>query len=567
MKFSRGMFGLALMASLAVAQARAQAPSGLAIVGFGDYLWLRVNGRAVTLEPGSPAYEIPFGARTVVAQGAATLLIRETLLRVDAGDEFSVTWEGSQARLLVNSGSVSVSMPGRPPVSVEAGRFLALTGAEASSPVVPIRAAAQLPPAPVEREPSAQPEAAEPRPAAPKEWDPLTALAAGVSKLSALGTPEVRLVLELHPFYRLTQTYDSNIYLVPPDKANGVRTGGGVLASWITINELGTGWKIPLNKRSTLQGRYAAKASNYSTQGKTNNAVDQEIGGNYRYAGQRGTAFSVGETYTNTEESAFSEQVARQRRMMNATDASLSWEVGRVFAFTLGANHQLHKYLDPSLANNLNRFEATLSGDAGVKLAPKTKLYIAYSRGLTHFSAGRKDHSRTNRIGVGLSGVFTSRISGCLQVDLNKRRYENTPAGQPRDNTAFLTAVSLKYKAGRRTDASLGLARGINEATFRTSRFYVSNSVNAAINHTWRSLTLSGNASYQSDRYPEATTLGTVTGNRRDDIYGAGVGVAYKMRPWLSTSLSYKRTQRFSFFQNDFNYLGNSFSLGLNAQF
>ncbi|MBI3300190.1 MAG: outer membrane beta-barrel protein [Elusimicrobia bacterium] len=562
----------AFLAFAALLPAAAQAPGGLAIVSFGDYLWLRVDGRAVAIEPGSPGYEIPLGARTFVAQGAATLLFRDALIRVDAGDDFTVSWVDGQARLLVNSGAVSVSEPGRAPVNVEAGRFISLTGpnVSAAAPASPLPAAPTPPPAAAVTTPF--PAELPIRPAggarpAPEGWDPLSALVSGLSKLSSLRTPQVRLVLELHPFYRLRQTYDTNIYLVPADKANGTRAGGGVLSSWVTVNQLGTTWKLPLNRRHALSGLYSARVTNYSTQGKTNDAVDQQISGQYAYSGQKGVSATLAEDYSNTEDPAFSEQVARQRRTMVGTSFSLDVDRGRAFVYGFNASHQLHKYLDPTLANVLNRTETTIGGTAGVKLAPKTRLFLAYSRGLIHYSAGRKDHSRSHRLGGGLSGVFTARLSGQVQADVYKRRYENRPPGQPRDISSLVTSVALKYKAGRRTDSQLRVFRSVNEATFRNSRYYVSSGASADVAHTWRKITGTSNLAYTTDRYPEATTLGAVSGTRRDDTYSAGLGVAYQMRTWLSMDASYQRAQRFSFFLDQFDYAADRYGVGLNVQF
>ncbi|MDE2291843.1 MAG: hypothetical protein KGL53_07150, partial [Elusimicrobia bacterium] len=349
----------ALLAVATPVIAQEPPPPGATIVSFGDYLWLRVDGKPVALEPGSPAYTVPLGARAVVAQGSATLIVGEALLRIDAGDDFVLSASDGQTRLLVNAGSVEAAVPGRPAVQVEAGRFSALTGPDAGTlpgapsapaPAAPAAAVVVVPPAvpaqpavpaavpvsppvPAQVPPPAVP-ASVPAPAAvgavtlgpaapqaPAEegWDPLAALSRAVARLSELHQARMQLVLELHPFYNLSQSYDSNIYLVPPDNPDGTRQGGGVRSSWITVNQLGTGWKLPFGKRHSLNGFYWGRLTDYSKEGRANDAADQELRASYDVKGLRGSSFSLWNDYLNTEDPAFSEQVTRQRRFSDET--------------------------------------------------------------------------------------------------------------------------------------------------------------------------------------------------------------------------------------------------------
>lgn len=555
-----------LLTVLLVSAPLAAAEPGVAIVGFGDYLWLRVDGKAVSLEPGSPAYEIPLGARATVAQGGATLLARDALLRVDAGDDFSVTRVEGQLRLLVNSGAVEVSVPGRGPVMVHAGRFSALTGPQAGL----LPGTAMAPPA--AQVPTLPPQAAAPPPPASApdaspDWDPLSALASGLNRLSSLRAPELRLVLELHPFYRLTETYDTNIYLVPTERAGAPRVGGGVRGSWLTVNELGTTWKLPLSKSHGLRGNYVARATSYSTQGKTNNAVDQIVGGGWDYSGRRGVKASIWDTYVNTEDPAFSELVARQRRMSNEVGASLDVEHSRRLFTKVNARHLISKYLDPSLARSLNRYESSAGLDIGVRVAPKTRTFLAYQREITHYSAGRADNSNAHRLGLGVTGILTSRLTGHLQGDMHYRRYTGGAANLKKTTTNFLAAANLKYQATRRLQGRFGLWRSLQESTFGFNRYSIATGASLGATQSFRKWSLSADGNFETNRYPETTELRGVIGNRRDDIYTATVGAAYKIRTWLSTDFSYQRVQRHSFFADQFNYGADRTSVSLRVQF
>lgn len=557
---------MALLAVLLVSAPSAAAEPGIAVVGFGDYLWLRVDGRAVALEPGSPAYEVPLGARALVAQGGATLLARDALLRVDAGDDFSVGRVEGQLRLLVNAGAVEVSVPGRAPLLVQAGRFTALTGPQAGLlPGAPPVTALPPPPSSFPPVPPA------PAPAAPAaasgEWDPLSALASGLNRLSSLRAPELRLVLELHPFYRVTQTYDSNIYLVPKERPGAARVGGGVVGSWITVNELGTAWKLPLSKSQSLRGNYSARATSYSKHPGANDAVDQVVGGAWDYAGRRGVKASVWDSYVNTEDPAFSEQVARQRRMSNEVGGFLDVEHSRRLFTKLTARHVISKYLDPTLAKSLNRYDAAFGVDLGVRVAPKTRTFLAYQRELTHYSAGRADNSSSHRVGLGVTGVLTSRLEGHIQTDMHFRRYSGGAANLRKATTNFLASANLKYQATRRLQGRFGLWRSLQESTFGVNRYYIATGASLGATQAFRKWSLNADVNFETNRYPESSGGGGVFGNRRDDIYSGTVGAAYKLRTWLSTDLSYQRVQRHSFFGDQFNYAADRTSASLRIQF
>lgn len=569
----------ALLLAAAAASTASAAEPGLAIVSFGDYLWLRVDGKAVALEPGSPAYEIPLAARAMVAQGAATLLARDALLRVDAGDDFSVTKVDGQLRLLVNSGAVEVSLPGRTPALVQAGRFAALSGPEAGSlpgtvarPPSAVPATPPVAPPVVYQEPpvSAPPAALPPssQPDAPSaELDPIGSLASGFKRLVNISKPDLRLVLELHPFYRFSEVYESNIYLVPREQPGTARIGGGVVSSWITINELGTGWKLPLSKRHALRGNYSARASQYTSQSRTNNALDQTIVVGWDYSGRKGVTAGLSDSYVNTEDSAFSEQVARQRRMSNEVSGYLDVEHSRRLFTKLTARHQNTKYLDPSFAQRLNRFDTSFGVDMGVRVAPKTRTYLSYQREITHYSAGRGDHSTAHRAGLGVTGILTSRLTGKIQADMHFRRYSGGTTNLKHETTNILGAADLKYQATRRLQARLGLWRSIQESTFGFSRHTVASGASLGATQALGKWSMGLDGSFETNRYPEATTLRGEYGTRRDDTYTGSLHAEYKVRTWLSTDLSYQRSQRHSRFSNDFNFASDRTTLSLRVQF
>ena len=131
---------------------------------------------------------------------------------------------------------------------------------------------------------------------------------------------------------------------------------------------------------------------------------------------------------------------------------------------------------------------------------------------------------------------------------------------------ALLATAQVAQCASPLTHKKIMLSGDIAPGT-GGGRFYVSTGASADVAHTWRKVTFTSNASYTTDRYPVAETVGAQTGNRRDDTYSAGVGAAYQMRSWLSLDASYQRAQRFSFFLDQFDYAADRYGIGLNVQF
>jgi len=205
--------------------------------------------------------------------------------------------------------------------------------------------------------------------------------------------------------------------------------------------------------------------------------------------------------------------------------------------------------------------------DLGVRVAPKTRAFLAYQRELTHYSAGRSDHSSGHRAGLGISGILSSRITGNIQADAHFRRYSGGTANLKHETTNYLGAVNLKYQATRRLNARLGGWRNIQESTFGFSRYTVVTGGSLGATQGFGKWSLGVDGSFETARYPEATTLRGDYGTRRDDTYKGSVKADYRVRTWLSTDLSYSRSQRHSRFGDDFNFASDRTSFSLNVQF
>lgn len=370
--------------------------------------------------------------------------------------------------------------------------------------------------------------------------------------------------LELHPYYQLSEVYDSNIYLVPRDQP-GRTVGGGVRSSWITINELALETLLPWRRLHSLSTGYDFQAKNYSTQSYLNDTINQTAHVDYTYAGAYGTTFRAGDQYANTTDQAFSELVERNRRWTNKVYVDVDYMPERGwFAGGVDASHTTVKYLGPTIARQLNRYEDRAGFNVGYKVAPKTKLYASYHRAIIHYSVHRElpDQDKDNKahdLGFGLSGVISPKVTGQIEGGMTYREYDESPIGTggvTRVTRNFTAATNVVYKHSDRTDVIFQASRVLQESISSTNRFYISNNVSLDVKHKLpRKFSVGGNVAFGLDKYPDTQTVVTGTrGDRRDDLYQGGVWVEYDIQQWLSTGLSYVFRERNSTFSGEFNY-------------
>ncbi|MEK7389812.1 MAG: outer membrane beta-barrel protein [Elusimicrobiota bacterium] len=383
--------------------------------------------------------------------------------------------------------------------------------------------------------------------------------------------------LAIHPFYQLTEVYDSNIYLVPRDQPNGAIVGGGVKSSWITKNELALETVLPIRQLHNISAGYGVEFQNYTTDPKANDAINQRAHLDYVYTGAYGLTFSAGDRYENTTDQAFSQLVERNRRWYNEVYAALDYNPskGRVAA-GVDASHTVHKYLGPAIGRLLNRYTQRAGFNVGYKVQPQTKLYVSYHRAVTHYTVFRElpDQDKNNKshdFGFGVSGVLAPKITGQVEGGMTYREYDEPPiGGATRVTRNFTVSSKVVYKPSQRTEVILALSRGLQESISASNRFYISNNATLDVKHKFpRKLSAGVNAAFGVDKYPDTQFIGSTAAreNRRDDLYQGGVWTTYDIQAWLSTGLSYIYRERNSTFTSQFNYQDHQTSWHLALKF
>jgi len=369
--------------------------------------------------------------------------------------------------------------------------------------------------------------------------------------------------LAIHPYYQLTEVYDSNIYLVPRDQP-GRTVGGGVRGSWITKNELAVEAVLPWRNLHNLSAGYGVEFHNYSVDARANDTINQNAHLDYTYKGGYGLTFRAGDRYLITRDQAFSQLVSRDRRWSNEVYTALDYsQPNGYMTGGLDASHTVHKYLGEEVGRQLNRYTQRAGFNIGYKFLPQTKVYAAYHRSVTHYSVGRAigdqdKNSKAHDVGVGIQGVIAPKVTGNIEAGMTYREYDEAPVGGVTRVTRNMTVGSnLTYKPTDRTDVILSLSRGLQESISASNRFYISNSATLDIKHKLPyKFSVGTNFAYGLDKYPDTQFIGAsgARGDRRDDIYQGGAWVEYDIQAWLSTGLSYVFRERNSTFTGEFNY-------------
>ena len=368
--------------------------------------------------------------------------------------------------------------------------------------------------------------------------------------------------LALHPYYKLSEVYDSNIFLVPRDLPSG-QVGGGIRSSWITKNDLGLEANLPWQHINNLSLGYDFESDIYTTMPSLNNTINQAAHVDFVRAGAQGMTYKAGDQYVNTTDQAFSELIPRARRWSNRVYAEADYtpKNGRL-AGGVTADHETDKYLDATLGAGLNRYQEDLGFNVGYMVQPKTKVYVSYLRGIIHYTVnpppggGPDKDNKSHTVAAGVTGQLTPKITGQVEGGMVYRQYDAAPfAGGAQVERSASVSTSLTYKPDKYSNVILALSRFLQESVDPSNPFYISNNASLDLDHKFPHKVTAGiNLAVGIDEYTNAQTVGTTTAIRRDDLYQGGAWVEYDIQQWLSTGLAYVYRERDSIFSGQFNY-------------
>ena len=203
---------------------------------------------------------------------------------------------------------------------------------------------------------------------------------------------------------------------------------------------------------------------------------------------------------------------------------------------------------------------------------PKTKVYLAYHRGITHYSAGRNANHKDHYVDLGVEGELAPKVKGQVQAGLINRFYDKAfAAGQNQSNNSYTIATKVSWKPLERCTVNVGLSRAIQESTFGANRFYENNLASLGLQHKLPyKLTAGVNFSAGWDKYPvpNAPTAGVSIANRRYDQHQQVLTLDYDVNSWLKAGVGYlHRTRWAKNFTDQFNYEDHQTNLNVAVTF
>ena len=345
--------------------------------------------------------------------------------------------------------------------------------------------------------------------------------------------------MEIHPFASVEQKYDDNIFLEPKGSEDG---------DLITIATLGFDVKKPLvvgrEDDFMLEGGYRAEVVNFwdSTE---SSRVDHmaHVLTDLNFANDFG--LKISEQYEKTADPPNSERTALQKRYRNLIRVLLSYE-GKETGFDVGYENVRDGYNN---LTNLDRYESIVSMTGSYQIFPKTSIFGEFDYGLIDYDIQTTNSDSSYRQWMaGLRGEIAPKLTGTVKTGYRSSDYEQRSKSDFQGLTFY---GDLLYDIQERTQLLFTFQGGPVESSYGSNSFYKNNTVGFILSHELRpKLSMEFEASYEHNKYPDATTEGTITSKRKDHIYKAGLDFTYEMKDGIQIAVGYEYKQRASGFSN-----------------
>jgi len=351
--------------------------------------------------------------------------------------------------------------------------------------------------------------------------------------------------MAVHPYVKLAQRHDDNIYLTPDDEKD----------DWITTMTPGMSLAWPV--RTHFFGlEYFVDVIEYwdytdeSTQ-------DHSLSFLGDMKSPRGVFCSLDNNFRSTSDPATSELTDREERIRNVASVSTGARREKL-RFDLRYENIWDDYRD---LDTLDKREDIYTVAGHYRVLPKTSVLLEYSRGAVTYDEDG-DNADYDEANAGINGEWFPKVTGLLKVGYQWRDYEVAP---PFDGG--VATLSADWAALERTTVKATGRWGVDESTFENNRYYrfdaLELEVIQGIGDKW-SVSVSG--SHERNMYSEDVTTETSSGERDDNIWQARMTGTYQIQDWLSARAGYHYKSRESSF-DEFDYDNNRYSVEVAATF
>ena len=343
----------------------------------------------------------------------------------------------------------------------------------------------------------------------------------------------------LHFKLDVEERYDDNVFLEPNNEKD----------DFINIATPYIQYVLPFGfkARHLLQLLYKAEIGTFSDY-TDQNYVNQDASINLKLGLPFGY-LKVSNLYRDTSSRADTEFTERIDRIEDKADVTLGVELNRL-KFEGSISYFTRDY-DENEYSSLEYDETAYKFTAYYTPPPweKTDLLLEYTHSEIDYESDPSRDGEYNQIMAGVRGQITPKITGIIKGGYQDRDYD---LASEKGFQSGVAEVGLVWDISEGTKLRFNCERKAVESTYMSNNFYKANRFYAQFSQKFlRRFTFLCALTYENNKYPEETTVGSETKKREDDIYTVEVGLEYAFKEWWKAKIGYEYKDRDSNFDSE----------------
>ncbi|OQX85401.1 MAG: hypothetical protein B6D55_07495 [Candidatus Omnitrophica bacterium 4484_70.2] len=172
----------------------------------------------------------------------------------------------------------------------------------------------------------------------------------------------------------------------------------------------------------------------------------------------------------------------------------------------------------------------------------KTDLLLEYIHSEIDYESSPSRDGEYNQVMVGVRGQITPKITGIIKGGYQDRDYD---LSSEKDFQSGVAEIGLLWDISDDTKLKLSCERKAVESTYMSNNFYKTNRFYTQFRQKLLGrFIFTCSFSYENNKYPEETAVGSETKKRKDDIYTVGVGLEYAFKEWWKARINYEYKER-----------------------
>lgn len=352
--------------------------------------------------------------------------------------------------------------------------------------------------------------------------------------------------------FKADETYNDNIYLTKDNSISDYITTLTPQASLYCGSS-----------NNLFYAAYNADAMMYGKKNKENR-INQDIEGRAELFRNSKAKLIISDTFRPTTDPATSETNEFVRRLNNAFDAKLKYDVSDKTALEIDYNQLLQNYLSAGF-RDLSYIQHVISPVLYWHLSPKLSATGEYNMGVTSYYEGTNYNSLYYQARGGIQGKLSPKSVIYLKGGYQYRNYEST--ARKNTQSADFEGVYDYFLSDKTTVHLLG-SYGINESVYEDVGYFKSANLYASVAHDlMNSLAFNSSVFYILSYYPKETESSTGELKKRlDNLYGFSANLVYHLRNWISVYAGYEFRIKDSNMR-DFEYRNSRVSCGTTISF